>query len=272
MDEESTARGFGEVDRAARPETFVRYLDTVTGLEAVQAYKRRSYDLLRLHAGNHVLDVGCGTGDDVRAMASKVGPSGRAVGIDNSEVMIAEAKKRSAGLGLPVEFHQGTATELPFDNDAFDATRSERVFQHLKDPKAALREMVRVTRRGGRVGVLDPDWETVVVDSVERDVTRRILSASLKAHVNPWSGRQLFSLFHTAGLGEVEVLPVTIPLLTLSIAEPILELRGSVSKAVELGAISSDEGSRWLHELEERDRAGSFFSSITGFGLLGRKP
>lgn len=106
--------GFGNVDRATRPETFVRFLDTVTGIEAVQAYKRRSYNLLRLRAGNHVLDVGCGTGDDVRAMASKVGPSGRAVGIDNSQVMISEAKKRSAGLGLPVEFRTGTATDLPF--------------------------------------------------------------------------------------------------------------------------------------------------------------
>ncbi len=272
MDEKSVAGGFGEVDRAARPETFVRYLDTVTGIEAVQVYKRHSYDPLRLRAGSHVLDVGCGTGDDVRAMASKVGPSGRAVEIDSSEVMIAEAKKRSAGLGLPVEFRTGIASDLPFDDNSFDATRSERLFQHLPDPKAALRGMVRVARPGGRVAVLDPDWETVVVDSADRHVTRRILSASVETHVNPWAGRQLFSLFHMARLREVEVLPVTIPLLTFSIAEPTLELRSSVSKAVELGSISLDEGSRWSRELEERDRAGGFFSSITGFGLFGTKP
>src|SRR2546427_601083 len=54
--------------------------------------------------------------------AAKVGPSGLAVGIDNSEVMIAEAKKRSAGLGLQVEFRTGLATDLPFDSDSFDAT------------------------------------------------------------------------------------------------------------------------------------------------------
>ena len=89
------ATEFGSVDRAAGPEAFVKYLDTVTGLEAAQAYKQRSYELLNLKPGHRVLDVGCGTGDDVCAMAKIVGLSGRVVGIDNSEVMIAEAKKPS---------------------------------------------------------------------------------------------------------------------------------------------------------------------------------
>ena len=52
MGEESTAGGFRDVDRATRPETFVRYRDTVTGIEAVQAYNRRSYKLLLFRAGS----------------------------------------------------------------------------------------------------------------------------------------------------------------------------------------------------------------------------
>ncbi len=265
------ATEFGSVDRAARPEAFVKYLDTVTGLEAAQAYKQRSYDLLRLKPGHQVLDVGCGTGDDVRAMAKIVGSSGRAVGIDNSEVMIAEAKKRSLDPALPVEFRTATASDLPFQNGSFDATRSERLFQRLANPSKALAEMIRVTRPSGRVGVLDPDWETVVIDALDRRVTRQILSASMDTHVNPWAGRQIFSLFHTAGLREIEVLPATVPLLNFSLAEPVLELRKCVINAVEKSAITEKEGSQWLQDLEERDRAGRFFSSITGFGVVGTK-
>lgn len=268
----SVAIGFRDVDRASHPEAFVKYLDAVTGVEATQAYKRRSYGLLHLRSGHHVLDVGCGTGDDVRAMAERVYPDGRAIGIDNSEVMIAEAKKRSKGLSLPVEFRVAAAAELPFADDSFDATRSERLFQHLDDPNPALSEMIRVTRSGGRVSVLDPDWETVVIDSPDPRLTRKILLASLDTHVNPWSGRQLFALFHAAGLREIEVLPVTIPLLNFSVAEPVLELRKCVETAVEKRVISRAEGLHWLRELEERDRAGRFFSSITGFGLFATKP
>ncbi len=267
----SVATGFRDVDRAAHPEAFVKYLDAVTGVEAAQAYKRRSYGLLHLRPGHHVLDVGCGTGDDVRAMAERVHPNGRAIGIDNSEVMIAEAKKRSSGLDLRVEFRVAVASELPFEDGSFDATRSERLFQHLDDPNPTLDEMIRVTRSGGRVSVLDPDWETVVIDSPDRSVTRKILSASLDTHVNPWSGRQLFSLFHTAGLREIEVLPLTIPFLSFSFAEPVLELRKCVDTAVERRVTSRAEGLQWLRELEERDRAGRFFSSITGFGLFATK-
>jgi ubiquinone/menaquinone biosynthesis C-methylase UbiE len=272
VSEKSVATEFGAVDRAARPDALVRYLDTVTGVEAVQGYKLRSYDLLRIKPGHRVLDVGCGTGDDVRVIAKIVGELGRAVGIDNSEVMIAEAKKRSLGLNLPVEFRTATASDLPFQNGSYDATRSERLFQHLTDPSRALSEMIRVTRQGGRVSVLDPDWDTVTIDSPDRRLTRQILSASIDTHVNPWAGRQIYSLFHTAGLREIEILAATVPLLSFSVAEPVLELRKCIVKAVEKSAITKDEGSEWLQELEERDRTGRFFSSITGFGVVGTKP
>lgn len=271
MGEKSVATEFGSVDQAARPDALVRYLDTVTGLEAVQGYKLRSYDLLHIKPGHYVLDVGCGVGDDVRAMAKLVTASGRAVGIDNSEVMISEARKRSVGLGLPVEFRRATVSDLPFQNGSFDATRSERLFQHLADPSKALSEMIRVTRQGGRIGVLDPDWDTVVIDSPDRRLTRQILGASIDTHVNPWAGRQIYSLFHTAGLRQIEILAATVPLLKFSIAEPVLELRNCVIKAIEKKAITENEGSEWLQELEERDRTGRFFSSITGFGVVGTR-
>src|SRR2546426_9015065 len=81
----------------------------------------------------------------------------------------------------------------------------------------------------------------------------------------------LLSLFHTAGLREIEVVPATVPLLNFSLAEPVLELHKCVINAVEKSAITEKEGSEWLRDLEERDRAGRFFSSITGFGVVGTK-
>ena len=274
MTKKPVSQGFQDfhaLDRAAQPEKFVEYLDLVTGIDAIQAYKRRSYDLLHLRPGRHVLDVGCGTGDDVRAMAVKVGPSGRAVGIDVSETMIAEAKNRANDKGANVEFYTGSVLKLPFDDNTFNASRCERTFQHLAEPEKALREMIRVTKPGGRVGVLDPDWDTLLVDAFNDHVTRRILAYSHDRQANPTAGRRLYSLFHMAGLQNIEVLPATIPILSFSLAEPILGLHEAVDKAIEKHVITMEEGDKWLRELEERDRNGQFFSSLTGFGVFGTK-
>ncbi|HZY95104.1 MAG TPA: class I SAM-dependent methyltransferase [Candidatus Bathyarchaeia archaeon] len=267
----SEFESFRSVDQASQPEKFVEYLDLVTGIEAIQAYKTRSYDLLHLRPGHHVLDVGCGTGDDVRAMAGKVGPSGRAVGVDSSETMIAEAKKRARNHGSNIEFYTGNALSLSFNDNTFDASRSERTFQHLTEPMKALHEMVRVTKPSGRVGVLDPDWETVIVDSSNNHLTRRILTSFKDGHANPTSGRRLYSQFHTAKLQNLEVLPITIPILSFKLAESVLGIRNAVDKAIEKNSITMEEGDKWLRELEERERNGQFFSSMTGFGVFGTK-
>ena len=263
---------FQQVDREVRPEGYVSYLDAVTGMAAIQAYKQRSYDLLNLKQGDHVVDVGCGTGDDARAMAQRVGKSGRVVGIDASEVMISEARKRSESLELPVQFQTGTVLKLPYGDGTFNAARADRMFQHLNNPEAALREMVRVTRPSGTIGVLDPDWGTLVVDSPDRTMTRQIFSASQDdTPTNPWMGRQLYALFDDAGLKNLQVLPVNIPILTFSLADLILNLQSYVNRAVEKHAITSEQGSQWISELTERDRSGRFFSSLSGFGIFGTK-
>jgi ubiquinone/menaquinone biosynthesis C-methylase UbiE len=264
---------FRDVDREARPESFVKYLDTVTGLEAVRGYKQRSYDLLRLKPGSEVLDVGCGTGEDVCEMARRIQPSGRVVGIDNSEVMITEARKRSKDFGLPVEFHTGDAHKLKFGDNLFDATRAERIFQHLKDPDAALKEMIRVTRPNGMIGVVDPDWGSLLIDSSDRDLTRKIFATSENdSPRNPWMGRQLYSLFAQSGIENLQVLAINVPMISLSVAEQVLTLHGYMRRAIEKHVISKNESDRWFRELEERDRAGRFFSSLSGFGLFGTKP
>src|SRR5579871_6423644 len=97
--------GFTDVDRTNDPDYFIRFLDEASADESFQAYKQHSFALLELRPGQHVLDVGCGTGEDARAMAQLVAPGGRVVAVDGSQAMIAAARQRTEGCSVPVALH-----------------------------------------------------------------------------------------------------------------------------------------------------------------------
>jgi len=149
-------RSFADLDEAAEPEALLRYLDDFGDLAPVAAAKRHSYTLLGLGPADHVLDVGCGTGDDVRALAGLV-PAGRAVGVDASRAAVREARARAgaAGLGDRVAFAVNDACALPFGDGSFTAVRAERTLQHVGRPEVAVREMARVLQPGGTVVVTE---------------------------------------------------------------------------------------------------------------------
>ena len=156
-----------------------------------------------IRPGHAVLDVGCGAGDDLRSLAQLVGPTGRVVGVDNSETMLQEARERTRG--LPVECHTGDAHHLDFAADSFDSCRAERVLQHVEDPFQAFAELVRVVRPGGRVVVADPDYGTVMVDATHRALTQHILAFPCEMTRNGWIGRQLSGLAQQCGLVDVTI-------------------------------------------------------------------
>jgi SAM-dependent methyltransferase len=103
-------------------------------------------------AGHDVLDVACGTGVVARAARERVGPEGSVTGVDLNEAMLDVARR----LAPDVDWHQGDAAALPFDDARFDVVVCQMALMFFPDPAAALREMARVARPGGTVAVLVP--------------------------------------------------------------------------------------------------------------------
>ena len=92
---------------------------------------------------------------------------------------------------------------MPYEDATFDGCRIDRVLQHIADPAAAIREMVRVLRPGGVLVAFDNDWETLTVDSADRALTRTILNTWCDRFPSGWIGRRLVPLFLDAGLEDV---------------------------------------------------------------------
>jgi len=122
-----------------------------------RAFRQRVLDLGRVSPGGAILDVGCGTGTLAILARERVGPAGVARGVDASPEMIARARKKARKAGLDVAFDEAGIEALPFPEETFDAVVSTLMLHHL--PRAlrerGAKEMHRVTKRGGRVVVVD---------------------------------------------------------------------------------------------------------------------
>jgi ubiquinone/menaquinone biosynthesis C-methylase UbiE len=189
--------------------------------------------------------------------------------VDISETMIAEARRRTAGLGTGVSLRTGDATDLPYPDQAFDACRAATVLQHVPDPARVIREMVRVTRPGGRVGVLEFDQETTFVDHLDTETTRIILGTFADAAVNGHVGRELPRLLRAAGLTDVSVTP------EVNLANPQFfraVFHDHVARLQDQAVLTSQRASQWWAELDVRTQAGDFLGGAAVFVVAASRP
>jgi SAM-dependent methyltransferase len=148
--------------------------------------------------GARVLDVACGPGIVACALAAH---ASQVSGVDLTPAMIAEARRRQAALGpANLDWRVGDASALPFADEAFDVVVTRYSFHHLQRPSAALAEMKRVCRAGGRIVVIDAIPRADAQGAYDRMETLRDPS-----HASALTLEQLRALGAEAGLAEVVV-------------------------------------------------------------------
>jgi SAM-dependent methyltransferase len=129
------------------------------------------FSLGEILPGERVVDVGCGAGIDSLIAAKKVGPDGRVIGVDMTPSMLQKARQAAKETGLAnVEFREGYAEELPIADGWADAVISNGVLNLMPDKAAALEEMARVLKSGGRLQIGDILVQKAVPESAKRKI------------------------------------------------------------------------------------------------------
>jgi len=163
-------------------------------------------DAARVGSGGRVLDVACGTGLLARTASQRVGPAGSVAGLDPSPGMLSVAEEIDAD----VDWRQGTAESLPFDEASFDAVVSQFGLMFFADRAQAIREMTRVLVPGGRLVVAV--WDSLdnspayalEVDLLQRAAGQRAADA-LRAPFVLGDRAELAELFERSGVAPVEI-------------------------------------------------------------------
>jgi len=266
-------QGFQETGQSSDAEAAFRWLDRADESPLIRQLKGRMLEVCPVGAGDQVLDVGCGLGHEAQRLARLAGPRGRVVGIDANAAMIAEARRRAAGLDLPVTFEAGDAHEVALPDGTFDLCRTERVLRYVTRPEAVVGEMMRLARAGGSVIAFDFDSDSTVVDAPDPALARRIAEVLDAAVPHPWIGRQLFGLFRRAGLAGVRVVPHALCLPGAAGFAAYQQLnKGTIDRATRTGQVSSAEVAAWWAALQVAAEAETFFAVNLGFIAAGTKP
>lgn len=235
---------------------------------------REYMDSMAIDSAKLVLDLGCGTGVAARAIAQRPDFSGRVTGIDHSSHLIAAATllAKEERVEDRVEFRAGDSHSLALRDMTFDAVVAHTLFSHLDNPPAALREIVRIVKPGGKVAVFDGDYAslTFATDDVVRgkENDEAIINSIV---TNPRVMRQMPQLLREAGLQLKTALSYVVAEVgRADFWEPAIT--SFVKLLPKAGTMTEQDATEWAASMRRRSDQEIFFGACNYYSYIATRP
>jgi ubiquinone/menaquinone biosynthesis C-methylase UbiE len=252
-----------------------RKLEAIYSTREAVARRRAALDSVQPKPGERGLDIGPGPGLLACELARQVGPAGRIATIDNNPTMLAMTHHRALELGVAdqVELHEADAKSLPFPDGTFDFVVASQIYEYVSEIGQALAEACRVLRPGGRLAIIDTDWDTLIIQAGDATLTTRVNRAWDEHLAHRTLPRQLPGLLQEAGfrLASVNILPVL-----SATREPLTFDYGLIDLIANFArgraGVTPADADTWLAGIEQQSARGSYFFSLNQYLFRAVKP
>jgi len=236
----------------------------------IVAQREATIERLALRPGEAVIDVGSGPGFLCESMAAAVGSAGRVLGIDRSAELVAFASERQTS--PVIAYRVGDALALEAPDRSFDVAVSTQVLEYVPDTDAALAEIHRVLRPGGRCVIVDTDCDSIVWHSSEPERMLRVLEVWEGHCAHPRLPRTLASRLRSAGFTVDRVAAYPIVNTACDPDRYSYWLARLIAAYVARRGFDPQAIDAWLADLSALDRQGRYFFSLNRYVFSVSKP
>lgn len=252
----------------------VARLDRAYSTPQIVDQRRRFRAAVAARPGEVGLDVGCGAGHLACELAREVAPGGRIVAIDKSRESVDASKARVAKeeLADTGDIRVGDATALEFPDDTFDFVVAVQVYSFVPNVAQAIAEAGRVLRKGGRLLVLESDWDMCIWKSKNPLFTRRMISARAETQfAHAYLPRDLHKLFRAAGLTLVDVRTFSIVETRYDPSSYGASVIGITRDSALKHGVPAADVAAWEKDLRSRTAEGDWFFCLDRFVFMATK-
>ena len=232
-----------------------------------------------IKSGMSILDAGCGTGAITRRFAQVAKPA-KVIGVDFDPLFLDFAKSIAADEGVEnIDFVSGDIDNLDYEDDKFDLSYCRLVLMHVQNPVKTVKELKRVTKKGGKVSISDQDDGTVLVHPVIpklTDLWNRYGQWAKTQKMDRYIGRQLYSILSQAGLKSIKIFPFPIyrtsensEQLRMFASVPVQIIDVDKTELLEQGIFTEEEYDEAMDEFEEMMSDPGAFAMTTYFLAIG---